>query len=191
MLDDNDLLRIGQLIAQHLAPIQRDVSDIKSDVEVLKTDVAGLKTDVAVLKTDVAGLKTDVAGLKTDVAGLKTDVAMVSNRVDILSALHSNSLKGRDDVLTFVPLANGRMPSAATPRTLSSLLVSGNETLPDAAGPACWNREKSLALIREYDPTYESDGSGDELVSSRRRRLKVAQCLGITRAQLNFAQMEL
>jgi hypothetical protein len=47
--------------------------------------------------------------------------------------------------------------------------------------------DKSLTLIRQYDPDYASEGEGPQVITSARRRRKVAQCLGITPGQMNFA----
>jgi len=55
-----------------------------------------------------------------------------------------------------------------------------------------WNKELSKELLTFYGETYESgpESSGEE-ITSRSRRLRVAQVLGITRLQLNFSQMKL
>lgn len=61
----------------------------------------------------------------------------------------------------------------------------------NGGGRVGWNSSKSLALIRQYEPGYASDGEGEEDAKSRRRRLRLARLIGVTRVQLNFAQMTL
>ncbi|KAL6074713.1 hypothetical protein QOT17_004104 [Balamuthia mandrillaris] len=59
----------------------------------------------------------------------------------------------------------------------NSLLLADNEG--NAAG---WKAKQSLALIRFYDPEYESDEEAQS--TSPRRRVKLASCLGFTPSQL-------
>jgi hypothetical protein len=99
----------------------------------------------------------------------------------------TNSTKGRDDELEIVPLANGHLPESSMP-TIAKLLVAGNEKLPNGAVND-WNAKKSLKLIREYDPAYETDDESAETTTSRKRRLKIAQCLGLTGPQLSMGAM--
>jgi hypothetical protein len=59
-----------------------------------------------------------------------------------------------------------------------------------------WSRDKSRHLLRAYgDPASESDTEDDDEAKkeakSRRLRLRVAKVLGITTAQLNFAQISM
>ena len=72
------------------------------------------------------------------------------------------------------------------------LLVAGNENLPNGQ-PNPWNKVKSRALLQFYgeDDGYESDPNNEYTAKSSARRLRVAKALGITRAQLNFAQLDL
>ena len=106
--------------------------------------------------------------------------------------MQHNSTLGRDDRLRIVPLLDGSDPIAEFPSTLAQLIVAGNELLPNGLTNT-WNRNKSLLLLRAYDPTYETDEDQNDEQSrrSRDRRLRVAQRIGVTRSQLNFAQMSL
>lgn len=101
----------------------------------------------------------------------------------------ANSNKTRDDVLERVPLSSGAHPDNEYP-TIAKLLVAGNEKLPSGV-PNDWNAQKSLRLIREYDPAYETDDEGAVNVTSRRRRLKLAQHLGLSTSQLNMSMTSL
>ncbi|GLC61798.1 hypothetical protein PLESTB_001804300 [Pleodorina starrii] len=95
-----------------------------------------------------------------------------------------------------VPLRNGSLPTGEYPRTIMELTVAGNDALPDGSNNP-WNKARTINLLRQYDEEYEEDSgneSGDEdeqSPKSRTRRLRLARCLGITPAQLNFAQLTL
>ena len=112
----------------------------------------------------------------------------IQAEVRILGAKQANSAKGREEVLAIVPKMNGELPTIEYP-VIENLLVAGNERLPSGTVNT-WNAGKSLSLIREYDPGYETDDTGGE-TRSRPRRLKVAQLLGITNAQLTFGLLAL
>lgn len=91
-----------------------------------------------------------------------------------------------------VPLDNGTLPTIF-PASMGALIVGGSELVPGSAGVhvAGWNRGKSLQLIREYEPNYQTDGeSGTNEVkrkSSRRRRLYLAKLIGLTPTQMQSA----
>jgi len=112
-------------------------------------------------------------------------VAKLAVEMRINAAKTSNASKTSDEPLVPVPLPNGELPRNDYP-TIAELIVSGNEKLPCGVSND-WNAQKSLKLIREYDPTYETDDETASDVTSRRRRLKLAQHLGLTPAQLNTA----
>jgi hypothetical protein len=82
---------------------------------------------------------------------------------------------------------DGREPEGAFP-TIEKLLVSGNMKLPSSNTKNNWNAKKSLKLIRQYDPGYETDDETEEYTTSRKRRLvALGQHLGLMPAQLNMA----
>jgi len=101
----------------------------------------------------------------------------------------ANSTKGRDDELEIVPLTSGALPQHELP-TIAKLHVAGNEKLPNGQSND-WNAKKSLKLIREYDPGYATDDENEEKQTSRRRRVKIAQCLGLTGTQMSMGAMTL
>lgn len=136
---------------------------------------------------------TEIASVKAEVVSLKTEMASVKAEVDRNGMKARNGLLGRDDPLEIVRTAGGEIPNFDDyPRNLSALLVAGNESLPSGQ-PNTWNAKKSKKLLCMYDPTAEeSEGEIEELSSrSRNRRLRLAKHLGISRSQLNFAQMTL
>lgn len=150
-----------------------------------------IRADIAGLRTDVDGLRTDVAGLRTDVDGLKTNVARLTKDVTRIDLRYINSTLGRDDALQRVPLPDGTLPIGEYPASLATLLVAGNESLPNGQLNT-WNVTKSRDLLRQYDPDYETDDDVEEgSTRSRNRRLRLARVIGVTRAQLNFAQLSL
>ena len=76
------------------------------------------------------------------------------------------------------------------PRSIECLLVADNEMLPSGT-PNVWNKTKSIALLRFYGEDEQTDTEEENSASSRARRLRLAKKLGVTKAQLNFAQMDL
>jgi hypothetical protein len=102
-----------------------------------------------------------------------------------------NATLSRQEQLRKVPLEDGSLPTVDYPTTLMELLVAGNEVLPDNTRNA-WNKKKSMALLRAYNEDADDSDTDNEYTSkSRSRRLRVAKVLGITSAQLNFAQLAL
>ena len=125
---------------------------------------------------------------RLDIIDARLDRLEVMQRVS--SAKISNSMRRARDRLDIVPLNNGTLPTTTVdyPHSFEELIVAGNEMLPLSGLNNPWNSTKSLALIRLYDPAYETDDDSSE-VSARRRRLEVARHIGITGPQLNFAQL--
>ena len=121
---------------------------------------------------------------------LELTVSVIGNNVKYLSATTRNALIGANDPIVIVPLPNGDNPKSKYPATIYSLVVADNETLPDGSQNT-WNAINSLNLIKEYDPGYETDIMSDNTTvletSSRKRRLKLMKCLGITAYQINIA----
>ena len=107
----------------------------------------------------------------------------------VTAAKYENSTKHRGENLARVPKASGNLPTSDYPK-IENLLVSGSEKLPDGTTNA-WSASKSLDLIREYEEGYATDGAKGDETRSRPRRLKVAQILGVTVAQLNFGILAL
>ena len=120
----------------------------------------------------------------------------MQTRFDTMEAKQRNASMGRRDLLAKILCADGKEPEGPYPKCLGELLVAGNEALPDG-GSNQWSSRKSKALLLQYDPSEvsdgeESDGGTHELSGrSRDRRLRLARHLGITRGQLNFAQLAL
>jgi predicted RNase H-like nuclease (RuvC/YqgF family) len=183
-----------------LEPIRQDIAELKTDVAKLKTDVAELKTDVAELKTDVAELKTDVAELKTDVAELKTDVAKLKENLSFLAKCtetereiaklkSQNSKKKRTQKPAVIPRLNPFTGESDYPHDIAypiacgDIITAGNEVSGGSSVKNAWSADKSFKLIKFYDEDYESESEGK--VTSRRRRIVLAQHLGFSADQLN------
>lgn len=121
-------------------------------------------------------------------------ISMFVYLCDNRQASQQNSQVSRNEQLLPVPNDQGQYPADCgvdTPMTLSTLLVAGNESLPDSSVRNNWNRTKSLALLTFYGDAPETDTEDEQSERSRNRRLRVARKLGITKVQLNFAQMSL
>eukprot|EP01126_Amoeba_proteus_P025804 TRINITY_DN2564_c0_g1_i11.p2 TRINITY_DN2564_c0_g1~~TRINITY_DN2564_c0_g1_i11.p2 ORF type:complete len:186 (+),score=21.43 TRINITY_DN2564_c0_g1_i11:53-610(+) len=116
---------------------------------------------------------------------VEKDLKVTTINQSIMSAKLTNSTKRWDENLVFVPLADGTLPSGDIP-TIEQLLVSGREKLPSSGDLNPWNAKKSLILLRQYDPGYETDEE-EELATSRRRRISLGRHLGITPTQFNLA----
>ena len=122
-------------------------------------------------------------------------VEKVDKIIPILGALEvkeRNSSAGRDEPLEWPPNRETGTPyDPQEPININCLLVAGNEMLPNGQ-PNSWNRTKSKAALSYYGEGGDSDSEGSEYsATSRARRLRVARVLGISRAQLNFAQLTL
>ena len=133
------------------------------------------------------GLEARLERVETKLNGLETNLRVIDMKL-------RNSTNGRNDKLSKVPKADGSLPSCEYPGSINNLIVSGNELLPGGVEKNNWNKAKSLNLILEYEPDYKSDAEGsdsEDSSRSRKRRLKVAKLIGITSAQLNFAQLSL
>ena len=105
-----------------------------------------------------------------------------------------NSRAGPDDSLIWPPHKETGVAFALDQQesiSISCLLVAGNETLPNGQRNR-WNKAKSKLALNYYGEDGGSDSDDDEYsAKSRARRLRLAGVLGISRAQLNFAQLAL
>ena len=88
---------------------------------------------------------------------------------------------------------NAEVPPQVAVVTISNLIVSGNESLPNGQ-PNAWNSRRSKQLLRliSEEPVSDSDDDANEYSQrSRARRIRLAKALGVTKSQLNFAQLSL
>ena len=134
-------------------------------------------------------LQEHVTGLDDKIAALDDKVIGIQRRQDVSDAKAKNAQCGRNDPLVRVPLTNGTFLDEYPP-TISHLLVSGNENLHDG-GRHTWNRHKSAVILAAFREDSGNDTDGEDGATSPRRRLKVAKVLGVTKTQLNFAQLSL
>lgn len=143
------------------------------------------------LKDALKPIKDDMMVLSKKVDNLSTKVDKMMVKVDILVVKLQNSAATRIDRLQVVPRPDGSLPTVEYPESIQQLLVLGNETLPDGQRNT-WNNNKSKALLEQYEDANESEGEDNEYSSKARAWMfKLAQHLGVTNAQLNFAQMTL
>ena len=128
--------------------------------------------------------------MDTRLGSMDTQLDRLEVMQRVSSAKISNSMRRARDRLDIVPLSNGTLPNTTVdyPHSFEELIVAENEMLPLSGLNNPWNSTKSLALIRLYDPAYETDDDSSE-ASARRRRLEVARHIGITGPQLNFAHL--
>ncbi len=115
-----------------------------------------------------------------------------------MQAKERNSHAGRDDPLEWPHHTGTGKPYDADSISINCLLFAGNETLPNGVQNTwngvqnTWSSAKSKAALLYYNiEGSESEPDDNEYSKTPRRRLRVARVLGISRAQLNFAQLAL
>ena len=179
---------IEKLLDRKLAPIITRLDGLETRFDGLETRFDGLETRFDGLETRFNGLETRFNGLETR---LNARLDTLQSTLDNVVAKQSNSLLSAYDRLQIVKRRNGQHPTDF-PRNVAELLVAGNENLPNGERNQ-WNKAKSLALLREYgeDEGYESETANEYTHQSRARRKRVAQLIGVTEAQMNFAKLAL
>ncbi len=105
-----------------------------------------------------------------------------------------------EETLKQVPrVSDGKLPSDFDlhyPNSIQNLLVAGNIKMNEIAQnnkSNNWNNMKSHKLLLFYgdDDDYLSHNEDEYSAESRARHIKLAQKLGITKAQINFFQLNL
>ena len=136
----------------------------------------------------VPSLKSMGATLKSMEATLES----MGAKLESMEVKLENSLAGREEELKWPPhKVTGEPYVTGESININCLLVAGNEKLPNGK-PNTWNMAKSKAALQYYGEECESDEEKSEYSeSSRARRLRLARVLGVSRAQLNFAQLAL
>ena len=147
-----------------------------------------LNAALAPILTAITAMGEKVTALDEKFTALDEKVTGLHNLQKIAAAKAINSQIGRSDRLVPVPCRDGEIPNVEFPETICHLLVSGNEQLPDG-GNNTWNIRKSFALLAAFGDQSDNDTDREDGPTSRRKRLKVAKVLGVTKGQLNFAQM--
>ena len=149
----------------------------------------------ALLSTALQPMTERLNAVEQRLDAISGDVAAISERLNdlhndfsVVATKAHNAACSKDDTLRKVPLSDGSFPVNDCPQSVLNMLVAGNESLPNGQGNN-WNARKSLDLIREYEPGYETDENASNL--SRKRRLKLAMLLGVTSTQLNIAQLSM
>ena len=194
MMEPNNLLQLREALQPILDAALRPILNA---LEALDERVAGLDERVAGLDERVAGLNERVAGLDERVADLQIQLKISDVKATNADAKAINAQIGRSEPLLQVSLIDGRYPIipgsgrfVEYPATISHLLVAGNEALPDG-GLNNWNKKKSSMLLRAFGEASDNETDTEDGPTSRRYRLKVAKLLGVTKTQLNFAQITL
>ena len=179
-----------------LGVLVEKVTGLEEKVTGLEEKVTGLEEKVTSAEEKVGVLVEKVTGLEEKVTSAEEKVTGLAVRFVISDAKANNAQIGRSETLLRVPLSDGSYPMISAdipveyPTTISHLLVAGNETLPDG-GRNNWNKYKSLALLAAFGDASDNDTDREDGPTSRRRRLKVAKHLGVTKTQLNFCQITL
>uniref|UniRef100_A0A7S4KBI9 Uncharacterized protein n=1 Tax=Paramoeba aestuarina TaxID=180227 RepID=A0A7S4KBI9_9EUKA len=114
---------------------------------------------------------------------LAQSVQKIEGRLNRIEAKQQNAAKSSDEPLTNVPLPNGTTTQVEYPYCLAHFMTPALDVQLPAKTPK-WSRAKSLKLIHEYDPGYETEESGDEGPSQKRRARCLARHLGFTNTQL-------
>lgn len=155
-----------------------------------------IKVAIKPLEDKLDGLKTQVEDLRIHVQGNTKALKDVQGTLSVSVVQAKNSRLSPSDCPTPLPLPQGAL-LLEYPQSLCQLMVGGAELIPGDNQVSGWSRAKSLAFILAYEPDYETDegaGSDNEAKrarSSRRRRHKVADMLGYSRAQCaGAAQLE-
>jgi hypothetical protein len=167
-------------VENRLTVVENRLTVVENRLTVVENRLTGVENRLTVVENRLTGVENRLTGVE------------ISNR--IMSAKMANASAGRDEALHVVPKQDGTNLACEFPQTIGNLLVSVNEKLPNGQSNT-WNKTKSLLLLREYDPAYDTDADSDTDIEggerSKNRRLRVAKVIGITRGQLNFAQMTL
>lgn len=77
MLDNQDLLKIEEILDGKTSDIRQNVSNLQQNVSVLQQDVSVLKKDVSVLKEDMREVKVEVRKLGVSFDQMKDMIQLV------------------------------------------------------------------------------------------------------------------
>ena len=147
----------------------------------------------------LASLADRFGALETRMGALETRMGALETRMGKMEAREHNSRLSAMDTLYQVPRDDGQFPrdlGVEFPQHLAALCVAGNEiTAGERHMVHHWNRSKSKALLHFYGEGDETDvdtadASEAALQSSRRRRLRVARKIGVSKTQIAAAAAE-
>ena len=129
--------------------------------------------------------------IQAEIKPIQDTLSSIQTTLDSIEVKERNSHAGREDALEWPPRKDGQAYHAEESITINTLLVAGNETLPNGQQNT-WNSNKSKAALCFYGDCSGSESEGNEYdEKSRARRLRLARKLGISRAQLTFAKLAL
>lgn len=147
------------------------------------------------IKVKLTALEVEVKAIDVKVTAMDVRVTNIDHRLQASEAKVKNAMLGRSDIINKVCNNDGTIPDVDYPLTISHLAVSGSESLPDGSGVNTWNSAKSkrfLMTFKEDDPDTDTESAQSEEIKAKtalRRRVKVANVLGISTTQLNFAHL--
>jgi hypothetical protein len=116
----------------------------------------------------------------------RPSIQRIEGRLDRIETKQQNAAKSSSEPLANVPLSDGTTTQVEYPYCLAHFMTPGNVALDNRlpANTPKWSRAKSLTLIRQYEPGYETDDGGEEGPSQKRRARCLARHLGFTNTQL-------
>jgi uncharacterized coiled-coil protein SlyX len=161
----------------------------------LDNKVAALEDKVTSMDVKVTSMDVKVTSMDVKLTALDVKVTNIDHRLQASVAKAKNAMLGRSDIINKVFLDDGTIPDVDYPLTISQLAVSGSESLPDGSGVNTWNSAKSkrfLSAFKEDDTDTDTESAQSEEIRAKtalRRRVKVANILGISTTQLNFAHL--
>ena len=169
-------------IIERLNDIENNQRDNHHQIIVLFND---MKEEIKEIKEEIIEMKEEIKEMKEEINTLKVEIKEIDINGRILSAKFANSSIGRDEEIQLVPLPDGTLPLRDLyPISIQVLLVAGNEKAP-GGGDNNWNADKSEKLLHHYSQDVPPGSPSRDL------RLMVAKCIGVTRTQLNWAQLSL
>jgi hypothetical protein len=172
-----------------------DLKAILDALAAMNAKLTSLDNKVAALEDKVTSMDVKVTSMDVKLTALDVKVTNIDHRLQASVAKAKNAMLGRSDIINKVFLDDGTIPDVDYPLTISQLAVSGSESLPDGSGVNTWNSAKSkrfLSAFKEDDTDTDTESAQSEEIRAKtalRRRVKVANILGISTTQLNFAHL--
>jgi len=158
-----------------------------------------------VISQKLLPLEVKIEALDSKVTALDSRMTALDSRMTLVEKMQQNSRKGRDNPLVEIPrlgcVACGESrpchPSKHSikyPRKLACLIVSGSEIVPGETERNDWNNGSSKDLLQFYGINPEEmqelrspvDGTKEDMLVARTRRILVAETIGVTRGQINL-----
>lgn len=164
--------------------------------EAVTVGLAPIEQRISKLEDRLVNVEDRLVSVEDRLVNVEDRVNVMGSAVSIMVSKQANSFKSATEMLQVVPLADGKLPTVDYPKVFAALLAGGAESFPDVPREHLdWSMEKSRALIEQYDPNWlqhvMAAQPGSPRAMSRQLGCKVAECVGVSKMQLTFAQMEL